>query len=114
MIRISDFPLIRAIRATFDARAEQRAIDLLETEDKALAERLRQHRLVRKQRAAKKAMGAEHVMHPGYRFNPRHSNDTAIYPHFRQHYLDTVRDAAELARSGNPAHCRHAARLAGV
>ena len=81
-------------------------------QDKALAERLRQHRLVRKQRAAKRSMGAKHVLHPNYRFNPRHSNDSAIYPHFRQHYLDTIRDAAELARSNNPAHCRHAARLA--
>lgn len=107
MIRI-----FNAIRAAFDSRAEQRAVDLLETEDKALAERLRQHRLVRKQRAAKHTLGADAISHPEYRFNPRHSNDTAIYPHFRQQYLDTIRDAAELARSGNPAHCRHAARLA--
>lgn len=104
--------ILNIFRSIGDARAEQRAIDLLETEDKALAERLRQHRLVRKQRAAKKAMGTAAISHPDYQFNPRHSNDTAIYPHFRQHYLDTIHDAAELARSDNPAHCRHAARLA--
>lgn len=100
---------IAAIRANREARR------MLDREDAILGERLQRHRqarLARRQRAAKHTLGADGIAHPEYRFNPRHSNNTAIYPHFRQHYLDTIRDAAELARSDNPAHCRHAARLA--
>lgn len=105
------FSLIRAIG---DAKAERRTMELLVAEDRTLAERLRQHRLAKRQRAARAGMGTNAISHPGYVFNKRHSNDDAIYSHFRAQYLETVRDAAEMARSDNPAHCRHAARLAGV
>lgn len=55
-------------------------------------------------------LGTKYIGHPMYKFDPRHSNDTAIYPHFRQPYLDEIRDAAEVARRDNPAHLRHAAK----
>ena len=64
-----------------------------------------------KQAEARAKLGAKHIHHPHYRFDPRHSNDTAIYPHFRTPYLNEVRDAAEVARSDNPAHLRHIANL---
>lgn len=103
---------IRFIRRILDARAERLTEALLEAEDKLLAERIKQHRLRNKQRVVRTSMGANHIGHPNYRFNGRHSNDSSIYPHFRAQYLETVRAAAEIARSENPAHCRHAARLA--
>ena len=103
---------IRFIRRILDRRAERRAEALLAAEDRLLTERLKQHRLRKKQRMARISMGARAISHPGYKFNARHSNDDAIYTHFRAQYLETVRDAAELARSDNPAHCLHAARLA--
>lgn len=64
-----------------------------------------------KQAVARNRLGTKHIHHADYRFDPRHSNDTSIYPHFREHYLNEVRDAAEVARSDNPAHTAHAARL---
>ena len=105
------FSLIRAIG---DAKAERRTMELLVAEDRTLAERLRQHRLANRQRATREAMGTNAISHPDYAFNKRHSNDDSIYTHFRAQYLEAIRDAAELARSDNPAHCLHAARLAGV
>ena len=102
---------VRAIRRFLDARAERRTIAMLEAEDRLLAERIQQHRLLNRQRMARTSMGAKHISHPDYKFNGRHSNDDAIYAHFRAAYLETVRDAAEVARGDNPAHCRHAARL---
>ena len=106
------FNPIRFIRRALDRRAERLTEDLLAAEDRLLTERLKQHRLRNKQRKAREAMGHSAISHPGYKFNARHSNDDAIYTHFRAQYLETVRDAAELARSDNPAHCLHAARLA--
>ncbi len=103
---------IRAIRRYLDSRAEQAAYELLQQEDALMAQRLAQHRLATRQREAREAMGTNAISHPGYRFNKRHSNDDAIYSHFRAHYLETVRDCAEVARGDNPAHCAHAARLA--
>lgn len=103
---------IRFIRRILDRRAERLTEDLLAAEDRLLTERLKQHRLRNKQRMARISMGTRTISHPDYTFNARHSNDDAIYTHFRAQYLETIRDAAELARSDNPAHCMHAARLA--
>ena len=105
---------IARIRRYLDSRAEAKTQALLEAEDKLLAERLKQHRLANRQRVARTSMGTNAISHPGYKFNKRHSNDDSIWPHFRAQYLEAIRDAAELARSDNPAHCIHAARLAGV
>ena len=102
---------VRAIHRFFDARAEARTIALLEAEDAILAERIKQRRLAKRQRMARIAMGAKHIGHPEYRFNGRHSNDASIYPHFREGYLETIRDCAEAARGDNPMACLHAARL---
>lgn len=102
---------IRFIRRILDARAERLTEDLLAAEDKLLAERLKQHRLRNKQRMCRLSMGARHIGHPDYKFNARHSNDDSIWPHFRVPYVETLRDAAEVARSDNPAYCRHVARL---
>ena len=107
MIRIA-----RAIRRILDSRAETKTLALLEAEDAILTELIKQHRLLNRQRMARIRMGAKQIGHPDYRFNGRHSNDSSIWPHFREQYLETVRDAAEVARSDNPAHCAHAARLA--
>lgn len=104
--------IVTVCRAIGDARAEREAQEMLAKEDAILAQRLAQHRLATRQREAREAMGTNAISHPGYRFNKRHSNDDAIYSHFRAQYLETIRDAAELARSDNPAHCLHAARLA--
>ena len=104
--------IVAFCRAIGDARAERASQDLLAKEDEVMRVRLAQHRLATRQREAREAMGTNAISHPGYVFNKRHSNDDAIYTHFRAQYLETVRDAAELARSDNPAHCMHAARLA--
>ena len=106
MIRIA-----RAIRRILDSRAEAKTLALLEAEDKLLAERIQQHRLLNRQRMARISMGAKHIGHPNYRFSGRHSNDSSIYPHFREGYLETIRDCAEVARGDNPMACMHAARL---
>ena len=102
---------IRAIRRILDARVEAKTLALLEVEDRLLAERIQQHRLLNRQRMCRVSMGAKHIGHPDYRFNGRHSNDDAIYTHFREGYLETIRDAAEMARGDNPMACMHAARL---
>ena len=99
-------------RAIGDARAEREAQEMLAREERALERRLAQHRLAKRQRAARAGMGANAISHPGYVFNKRHSNDDAIYSHFRAQYLEMVKDMGELARGDNPAHCLHAARLA--
>ena len=104
--------IVAFCRAIGDARAERATQELLAREERALERRLAQHRLAKRQRAARAGMGTNAISHPGYVFNKRHSNDDAIYSHFRAQYLETIRDAAELARSDNPAHCLHAARLA--
>lgn len=70
-----------------------------------------QARLKAQQAAAREALGANHIGSPQYRFNPRHSNDPAIYPHFRGPMLREIAARAEEDRSGNPAHLRHLARL---
>ena len=104
--------IVTVCRAIGDARAERAAHEMLAKEDEAMRLRLAQHRLATRQRDTREAMGTNAISHPGYRFNKRHSNDDSIYSHFRAHYLETVRDAAEMARGDNPAHCLHAARLA--
>lgn len=106
--------IVTVCRAIGDARAEREAHEMLVKEDAILAQRLAQHRLATRQREAREAMGTNAISHPGYRFNKRHSNDDSIYSHFRAHYLETVRDAAEVARGDNPAHCLHEARLTSV
>lgn len=111
-MKLAALNLIRALRRYLDSRAEQAAYELLQQEDALMAQRLKQHRLANRQRMCRTSMGTNAISHPNYRFDGRHSNDSSIWPHFRVPYLETVRDAAELARSDNPAHCRHAARLA--
>ena len=102
---------VRAIRRILDSRAEAKTLALLETEGAILAERLKRHRLLSRQRMARISMGAKHIGHPNYRFNGRHSNDSSIWPHFREGYLETIRDCAEVARGDNPMARLHAARL---
>ena len=106
--------LVTVCRAIGDARAERAAHELLAREERLLSQRLAQHRLATRQRDAREAMGTNAISHPDYRFNKRHSNDDSIYSHFRAHYLETIRDAAEVARSNNDAHCIHAARLGSL
>ena len=47
------------------------------------------------------SMGTNAISHPDYRFSGRHSNDSSIWPHFREGYLETIRDCAEVARGDN-------------
>ena len=104
--------LVTVCRAIGDARAERAAQETLAKEDEAMRVRLAQHRLAMRQNNARVALGTNAISHPGYVFNKRHSNDDAIYSHFRAQYLEMVKDMGELARGDNPAHCLHAARLA--
>lgn len=99
-------------RAIGDARAERATQELLAKEDEAMRVRLAQNKLAKRQRAARAGMGTNAISHPDYCFNKRHSNDSSIYPHFRESYLSMVKDMGETARGDNPAHCLHAARLA--
>lgn len=103
--------IVTVCRAIGDARAEREAHEMLAKEDEAMRLRLAQHRLAARQREAREAMGTNAISHPGYRFNKRHSNDDAIYTHFRAHYFETIRDCAEVARGDNKTACLHAARL---
>ena len=103
---------IARIRRFLDARAEAKVHALLEAEDAILTERIKQHRLRNKQRMCRLSMGTKHIGHPDYRFTGRHSTDASIWPHFREGYLETIRDCAEVARGDNPMACQHAARLA--
>lgn len=109
---LTRFNPVALIRAIFDARAEAKTQALLQQEDALMAQRLKQHRLANRQRMCRTSMGTNAISHPGYVFNKRHSNDDAVYSHFRAQYLEMVKDMGELARGDNPAHCRHAARLA--
>lgn len=86
---------------------------LFTTYERALAIRAEQaaELLKTKRAVARHRLGTKHIHHADYRFDPRHSNDTSIYPHFRTPYLNEVRDAAEVARSDNPAHLRHISTL---
>ena len=109
--------LITATKAVF-ARPAPDTVELpmatiFTTYERAVALRAEQAAtlLKTKQTVARHRLGTKHIHHPHYRFDPRHSNDTAIYPHFREHYINEVRDAAEVARSDNPAHLRHIATL---
>lgn len=108
---LTRFNPIRALRRYLDSRAERAAYELLQQEDVLMAQRLKQHRLANRQRMCRTSMGTNAISHPDYRFNGRHSNDSSIWPHFREGYLETIRDCAEVARGDNKTACLHAARL---
>lgn len=75
---------------------------------------VRRSRLASMQDTVREAMGAKALAHPRYKFDPRHSNDTSVYPHFRQSMINEIAERAEWDRNNNPDHCRHAARLASL
>jgi hypothetical protein len=88
-------------------------VTIYDTYERALALKAEQaaELLKTKRAVARHRMGAKHISHPNYRFDPRHSPDPSIYPHFRVPYLNEVRDAAEVARSDNPMHLKHIAHM---
>lgn len=75
---------------------------------------MRRSKLKSMQETVREAMGPAALAHPCYKFNPRHSNDTSVYPHFRQSMLNEIAERAGWDRNNNPDHCRHAARLAAL
>lgn len=54
----------------------------------------------------KRSEGAKLIGHPGYRFNPRHSNNPDIYIPARQGFIDKILAAAKRDREKNPAFQR--------
>lgn len=56
-----------------------------------------------KRQAAREYLGPRWILHPDYRFDPRHSTDPTIFVRARQPYLTKVIEAGAKARLVNPA-----------
>lgn len=54
----------------------------------------------------KRRYGNRLIGHPGYAFNPRHSNNKDIYIPARANYLAAIATAAKRDREANPAFLR--------
>jgi hypothetical protein len=52
--------------------------------------------------AAVKRLGTNWLMHPAYKFNPRHSNDPNVYGPARAPYLSGIARRAAEANARNP------------
>ncbi len=87
-------------------RMEEQAID---REREAHLRRM--DRLAHRQATVTQHLGNRGIASTFYRFNPRHSNDTGVYPHFREPMIREIAERSQMDRENNPAHLRHIAYL---